>query len=127
MLNFFRIISIGLLLTTSISGVAGRCGECNNDQKCLKTCDRCCEGFGGVQYCDSSAGRLVCNNGFYSSCYCNRHAVMDLKNIQGCCLWQGGVLDTDDVQNIVICNDGSVSELCSIQETNQSHSPATWK
>ena len=77
-------------------------------------CPSCCAGMGGVKYCDSSAGRFVCQNGSYSSCYCTRHAVMDLQRIQGCCLWQGGVLIVDEV-GLVICNDGGVSEVCSLQ------------
>lgn len=125
MLNLIRFVCVCFLICLTMSSYAGRCGDCNKDQNCLKTCDRCCDGMGGVQYCDSSAGRLVCNNGFYSSCYCNRHAVMDLKNIQGCCLWQGGVLETDEIENVVICKDGSVSELCTLQDINQS--VANWK
>lgn len=74
----------------------------------------CCSKMGGVSYCDSSAGRLVCKNGFYSACYCDRHAVMDLQLLKGCCLWQGGVLPTYDRSGAVVCNDGSVSEECSI-------------
>lgn len=77
-------------------------------------CPGCCEMMGGVSYCDASAGRFVCNNGYYSSCYCSRHAVMDLEKIKGCCLWQGGVMTTDD-DGSVICNNGGVSELCTTQ------------
>lgn len=76
-------------------------------------CSNCCEDMGGINYCDSSAGRYVCNNGYYSSCYCSRHAVMDLQKLQGCCLWQGGVLDAND-HGLVVCNNGGVSEICSI-------------
>ena len=78
-------------------------------------CDQCCKNKGCIQYCDSSAGRFVCGDGDYSSCYCTRHAVMDLQKIQGCCLWQGGVFKIERPSNLVICNDGSVSEMCSIQ------------
>ena len=74
----------------------------------------CCASMGGIQYCDSSAGRFVCNSGYYSSCYCSRHAVMDLQKIAGCCLWQGGVMATD-VGGIVVCNNGGTSEECSAQ------------
>lgn len=81
--------------------------------------ESCCNQMGGINYCDSSAGRFVCNNGFYSACYCTRHAVMDLQLLQGCCLWRGGVMPTYD-SNLVICNDGSVSEECSLQIPNQS-------
>lgn len=73
----------------------------------------CCSKMGGVNYCDSSAGRVVCNNGFYSACYCTRHAVMDLQLLKGCCLWQGGVMPTYDSTGLVVCRDGSVSEECS--------------
>lgn len=84
-------------------------------------CDTdCCRTKGGIHYCDSSAGRYVCGDGNYSSCYCTRHAVMDLQKIQGCCLWQGGVLTTDHKTGQVICNNGSVSELCSLQTPIQS-------
>ncbi len=83
-------------------------------QVAYSVCPDCCAGMGGIQYCDSSAGRFVCQNGYYSSCYCTRHAVMDLQRIQGCCLWQGGVLLVDEV-GLVICNDGGVSEVCSLQ------------
>lgn len=76
--------------------------------------DGCCSRMGGVNYCDSSAGRIVCNNGFYSACYCDRHAVMDLQLLQGCCLWQGGVLPTRDGTGVVLCNDGSISEECTV-------------
>ncbi len=72
----------------------------------------CCAGMGGINYCDSSAGRFVCCNGYYSSCYCDRHAVMDLQKFQGCCMWQGGVLKIDPM-GLVICNNGGVSEVCS--------------
>jgi hypothetical protein len=54
----------------------------------------------------------VCKNGEYSSCYCTRHAVMDLQKIAGCCLWHGGVLRAE--VNLVVCNDGTLSEECSI-------------
>ena len=74
----------------------------------------CCSGMGGIHYCDSSAGRFVCNSGDYSSCYCSRHAVMDLQKIAGCCLWQGGVMATD-MSGTVICNNGGTSEICSTQ------------
>ena len=78
--------------------------------------DGCCGKMGGVSYCDSSPGRLVCQNGFYSACYCTRHAVMDLQLLKGCCLWNGGVLPTFDRTGAVVCNDGSISEECSIPD-----------
>lgn len=76
-------------------------------------CDNCCGSMGGVQYCDSSAGRMVCQNGEYSVCYCTRHAVMNLQKLTGCCLWQGGVFRTDE-RGMVICNNGGVSEICGL-------------
>jgi len=82
----------------------------------VPTCDKqlCCNDMGGINYCDSSAGRYVCNNGYYSACYCTRHAVMDIQKMEGCCLWQGGVFRTDEL-GFVICNNGGISELCSGQ------------
>jgi hypothetical protein len=73
---------------------------------------QCCKGLGGVQYCDSSSGFYVCQNGSYSSCYCTPKAIMDLKQIEGCCLWQGGVMETFE-PGIIRCNDGSISFVCS--------------
>lgn len=77
----------------------------------------CCSKMGGINYCDSSAGRLVCNNGFYSVCYCTPHAVMDLQLLKGCCLWKGGVMPPSykTPVGLVLCNDGSISEECSLQ------------
>lgn len=92
------IFSLALLFTTTVSAASSR--------------SDCCNGMGGARYCDSSAGRVVCNNGFYSSCYCKATAVMDLQFISGCCLWQGGVMKVDPM-GIVICTDGSVSAICS--------------
>jgi hypothetical protein len=82
--------------------------------------DGCCKLMGGTSYCDSSAGRLVCNNGFYSTCYCTRHAVMDLQRLRGCCLWRGGVLPNLDTTGLVMCNDGSLSEECSLIHPQES-------
>ena len=65
--------------------------------------DGCCSKMGGVSYCDSSAGRLVCKNGFYSACYCTPHAIMDLQLFRGCCLWKGGVVQTYNVNGLVVC------------------------
>lgn len=76
--------------------------------------DQCCVGKGSIQYCDSSAGRYVCGDGDYSSCYCTRHAIMDLQKVAGCCTWQGGVFKLDEYTHTVICNDGGISEVCSI-------------
>jgi hypothetical protein len=86
--------------------------------------DGCCSKMGGINYCDSSAGRLVCNNGFYSTCYCTRHAVMDLQLLKGCCLWNGGVSPDYVTSGLVVCNDGSISEECTLQNPQQS--VATW-
>lgn len=84
------------------------------DTRFVPTCDRqlCCGDMGGINYCDSSAGRYVCNNGYYSSCYCDRHAVMDMQKFTGCCMWQGGVLSVET--GMVICNNGGISEMCSL-------------
>lgn len=79
----------------------------------------CCNRMGGVSYCDSSAGRLVCKNGFYSSCYCTRHAIMDLQLLKGCCLWHGGVLPTYDSSGLTVCNDGAISEECSLEKPEE--------
>lgn len=87
----------------------------------VPTCDKiyCCNDMGGINYCDSSAGRYVCNNGYYSSCYCTRHAVMDLQKIEGCCLWQGGVVQLSET-GLVVCRNGGISEICSLQNPPQS-------
>jgi hypothetical protein len=91
----------------------------NSIHSCQQT--TCCEGDrGGISYCDASAGRYVCINGEYSSCYCTRHAVMDIQALAGCCLWHGGVMKS--AVNWVICRDGSLSEACSLQ--NPPPSPA---
>ena len=93
---------------------ASRCGACKG-LDCPPVCDPCCGQMGGVSYCDSSAGRLVCNNGFYSSCYCERHAVMDFGHLQGCCLWQGGVIKIDRLTGYIVCANGAISEICSLE------------
>lgn len=80
--------------------------------RCIKT--DCCRGMGGIHYCDSSAGRFVCRNGDFSTCYCTRHAVMDFQELKGCCLWQGGVVEDPDIYGMVVCRDGSISEICSM-------------
>ncbi len=91
-----------LLLSFSATAAQSKCGGAD-----------CCGGMGGIQYCDSSAGRYVCQNGRYSSCYCDRRAVMDMQAFEGCCMWQGGVFKIDEL-GLVICNNGGVSELCSL-------------
>ena len=84
-------------------------------------CSDCCAQMGGIQYCDSSTGRFVCANGYYSSCYCTRHAVMDLQRVEGCCLWQGGVMLVNPT-GLVICNNGGVSAICSLTQPTTSSS-----
>lgn len=112
--GFFALL---LLLIT----MQAQAGQPPCDAQFIPSCDKinCCSDMGGISYCDSSAGRYVCNNGFTSSCYCTRHAVMDLQKIQGCCLWQGGVMDIDP-KGLVICNNGGVSETCSLEMTPKS-------
>ena len=81
----------------------------------------CCKGMQGIQYCDSSSGRFVCANGYYSSCYCTRHAIMDLQKIEGCCLWKGGVLTVDHENGLVVCNNGGISNVCSLQKDSSNN------
>ncbi len=110
MLSFKTLLLTGFLCLFALSTYAGKKSE-----------STCCGSMGGVSYCDSSAGRLVCNNGFYSTCYCTPHAVMDLQLLQGCCLWKGGVLPPSihGPLGYVICNDGSVSEECSLENPHE--------
>lgn len=112
-MNLFKTLSVVALLSCSTFIYASGCLSLPSSP-CPKNCrvNTCCEKMGGINYCDSSAGRFVCNNGFISSCYCTRHAVMDLQHLEGCCLWQGGVKDTT-YEGLVTCNDGTNSELCS--------------
>lgn len=79
----------------------------------VPSCDHhfCCNGMGGIDYCDSSSGRYICSNGYISSCYCTRHAVMDLQKLQGCCLWKGGVSQVTEA-GAIVCNNGQISEVC---------------
>ena len=86
--------------------VLASCSAFSND------CPRCCEGFGGILYADSSSGRFICRNGSISQCYSTRHAVMDLQKFKGCCMWQGGVKKITPVGK-VICRNGVISEICS--------------
>ncbi|VEG89869.1 neurogenic locus notch [Legionella spiritensis] len=115
-----RLMQLAVLIAMMFSLSSAYAGFCGTQkcQACPRGCDVdvCCGQMGGIRYCDSSAGRYVCNNGYYSSCYCTRHAVMDLQDVNGCCLWQGGVL-TVDPAGLVICNNGGVSELCSLQSS----------
>ncbi|MBA2656308.1 MAG: hypothetical protein H0U70_04905 [Tatlockia sp.] len=123
MQSLVRLLALISFLTISILSQANKLPPC--DTNFIPFCDkqRCCNDMGGISYCDSSAGRYVCNNGYYSACYCTRHAVMDLQKISGCCLWQGGVLGTTPT-GLVMCNNGGISELCSLQTTTQQIS--TW-
>lgn len=121
--NIMPLKSIGLLVLLIISSITFANSPC--DPPCPKpslppinACPGCCAQMGGIQYCDSSAGRFVCNNGDYSSCYCTDKAVMDLQKIEGCCLWQGGVMASDET-GLVVCNNGGISETCSLQNVTQ--------
>lgn len=108
------ILGIGCLFTLISTAVYSGCSGTN-----------CCGKMGGIQYCDGSAGRYVCNNGRYSSCYCSRRAVMDMQAFGGCCMWQGGVFKYDDITGLMICNNGGVSEICS-RNPKQSEKVAAW-
>lgn len=112
---FRPLLKIIFILTCSISHAASHAVDPACDKNFIPFCDKqlCCNDMGGVSYCDSSAGRYVCNNGYYSACYCTRHAVMDLQQLSGCCLWQGGVMATTPT-GLVLCNNGGVSEICSL-------------
>lgn len=112
LLPFLFVFSAIVLTLPNVE--AGTCG-CKGNKNCPLSCSQqvCCGGMGGVQYCDSSAGRLVCNNGYYSSCYCTRHAIMDLQQVGGCCTWKGGVFAISPT-GVVVCHDGSFSEICTL-------------
>lgn len=116
MRSLYRLLLVFVFLIPFSQGAASN-RSCE-EPPFIPSCDKvtCCNNMGGVSYCDSTAGRYVCNNGFHSSCYCTRHAVMDMQKFEGCCIWQGGVLDANDM-GLVICNNGGVSESCSIQTT----------
>lgn len=117
MRSWFFLLVTSLMLIFSTSWSKDKL-ICDHQTAYLPKCEQknCCGEMGGISYCDSSAGRYVCNNGYYSSCYCTRHAVMDLQKLEGCCLWQGGVLKVDDVNGAVVCNNGGISEICSIHD-----------
>lgn len=133
MMNLLRFLIVMLFgLSVSIANGQSCCKKGPCDNPCppptgmhYSACPECCANMGGIHYCDTSAGRFVCKNGFYSSCYCDRHAVMDLQKIQGCCLWQGGVMLVDDT-GLVVCNNGGVSEVCSLQLPGQNQKVAAW-
>ncbi len=99
-----KIIIIGFLSLSSLT---------------LNANSSCCAKNNGIRYCDSSSGRFICNNGTTSACYCTRHAVMDLQLLSGCCLWKGGVMLSYENTGIVTCNDGSISEECSLSNTDK--------
>lgn len=105
--KFKKMAYLGLFLCFTSTSFAADC-EANS----------CCKGMGGIQYCDSSAGRFVCRNGSYSACYCTKRAVMDLQHVAGCCTWQGGVMVVSPT-GLVVCNNGAISEVCSIITTVQ--------
>lgn len=113
-----RSISIGTILLTatlSLGSLSAYACFGSSGQSCPRDCgksDTCCSGMGGISYCDSSAGFYVCQNGHYSRCYCDRHAVMDFQDLQGCCLWQGGIGGMD-TGGVVLCRNGQASEICS--------------
>tara|TARA_Y100000588_G_C14186702_1_gene896161 strand:+ start:955 stop:1359 length:405 start_codon:yes stop_codon:yes gene_type:complete len=122
------LLSIGIF---NVNAYAAGCKTCRVGEPCVNPCPpppkpqfnpcpTCCQGKGGIHYCDSSAGRFVCQNGEFSACYCDRHAVMDLQKIEGCCLWQGGVAAIDET-GLVVCNDGGVSETCTNLQVLQAH------
>lgn len=120
MLLFYNLWNSYMSLTLRILFLFCLIG-CSPTAMAQVSCEKasCCEDMGGISYCDSSAGRYVCNNGYFSSCYCTRHAVMDLQDVQGCCLYHGGVLPRISTYGIVMCRDGTIAELCSIQTVNQ--------
>ncbi|MCC5791798.1 MAG: hypothetical protein JJT82_04210 [Legionellaceae bacterium] len=117
--------SIVLASLVCWSPFALACFSIGSGQSCPRDCgkkqDSCCGNMGGISYCDSSAGRYVCENGDYSACYCTRHAVMDFQSLQGCCLWQGGVRDMDE-KGRIICHDGSDAEICNLVQEAQKQS-----
>lgn len=123
-MRFIILFLLSTLLFPSYEAFAGTCGS-PGSPCCKKDCryESCCGGMGGINYCDSTAGRLVCNNGYYSSCYCTTHAVMDLQLLKGCCLWRGGIMAIDAL-GVVVCRDGSISEECTT--SNQTHVSGQW-
>lgn len=98
----YYLLLISILLLISNIGLAS-------------DCKGCCTGNGRTLYCDTSAGRYVCTNGEYSTCFCTRHAEMNIQKVHGCCLWQGGVFKRDEKTGFMICNNGGISEMCSKQ------------
>ena len=80
---------------------------------------QCGCGHCGILYNDSSSGRFVMRDGYYSQCYSKRHAVMDIQKFKGCCMWHGGV-EKMDTKGQIICRDQSIAELCSLQNPKQS-------
>ena len=120
-----ELIRILFMLVALLTIPASNVYACfSSGQSCPRDCgkkkDTCCGGMGGISYCDSSAGRYVCQNGDYSVCYCTPHAVMDLQFIQGCCVWQGGVKHVT-IGGSVICRNGVEAEICSKQNKGLSN------
>lgn len=118
LLNSLLINSTLFLIIGALFYSTNLFASCNGCKK-PAGCDHCCSKMGGVSYCDSSSGHTVCRNGYFSSCYCTRHAVMDLQKLAACCLWNGGI-EKKDVKGRILCRDGSVSELCSLQKPVES-------
>jgi hypothetical protein len=111
------LVFLASLTVMPLSHSLGCLGLVNSP--CPRDCGKeqsCCSGMGGISYCDSSAGFYVCNNGHYSTCYCDRHAVMDFQALEGCCMWQGGIYKTTR-SGKVICRNGQEAEICSIQNS----------
>jgi hypothetical protein len=113
-ISLITISSILLFLSINNPGFS----DCNGCKK-YPGCDSCCSEMGGINYCDSTSGRYICKNGYFSACYCTRHADIDLQNLSGCCLWEGGIAKRD-AKGRIHCRDGSISELCSLQNPVES-------
>lgn len=92
----------------------------------LPECNHCCQSMGGIHHCDSSAGRYICQNGHFSACYCNRHAVMKMEAFVGCCMWKGGVKKVDPKTGRVLCNDGGTSNICNIYNKTSGDYNRVW-
>lgn len=116
-MRYARFIFMLIFANLAFANCAG-VNKCNQYAVFIPYCDKihCCQEMGGISYCDSAAGRYVCMNGYYSTCYCTRHAIMDIQKLEGCCLWQGGVMTIDE-RGVVVCNNGGASEICSLQIT----------
>jgi len=104
--------SISIKLLSVIGVFYSSMGFSYQDPQC--GCSHC-----GILYNDSSSGRFVLRDGYYSQCYSTRHAVMDLQKFKGCCMWHGGVEKINN-KGQVICRDQSIAELCTLQNPKQS-------